>query len=259
MIASDEDESASQHKRRRVSNACMQCRQSKLKCNGARPQCAACLKTKKSCSYEAPVRRRGLKSGYVRALECLWGLLFQSIEGSEQTVERLIAKTSRKAFWLRDETGDSTKPGESPLETWKSSKVSQALDALLSDTDDRGVHEGVTALADLHGQTDDVDLTWKWLGQSSPAREAQSYETIPASQMYRELNPTLQAPNATGAVEASTYSESTLLRETPPALPQKRPKTVEPILCHNTQLASDSRSARRLSNIFCLPKVAQLI
>ena len=223
MIASDEDESASQHKRRRVSNACVQCRQSKLKCNGARPQCAACLKAKRTCSYEATVRRRGLKSGYVRALECLWGLLFQSIEGSEQTVERLIARTSKKAFPLRDEAGDSTKSGESPLETWKSSTVSQALNALLSDTDDREVHEGVTALADLHCQTDDVDLTWNWLGQSSPAREAQSYESIPASQIHRELNPALQAPNGTGAegvnFEASTYSGSTLLQETPPELP----------------------------------------
>ena len=82
------------------------------------------------------MRRRGLRTGYVRALECIWGLVFQSIQGSEQTVAKLIANTSRKSFWTRDEPREGQKSGQPPIDTWKSSTIPGAIDALLSDVVD---------------------------------------------------------------------------------------------------------------------------
>lgn len=173
MPASDEDESVNLQKRRRVSKACDQCRQGKLKCNGAMPRCGTCLKAEKPCSYGATMRRRGLKTGYVRVLECLWGLVFQSIEGSENTVEKLIASTSRKSFWVRDVLRNDLKAVETPWEAWKSSRIPQAVDALLcaaDSTDD----DAPTVQACLSTEMKDVNTTWSLLDQSTLDQQSQS-------------------------------------------------------------------------------------
>ncbi|KAL4799308.1 hypothetical protein BDV19DRAFT_355572 [Aspergillus venezuelensis] len=65
-----------QAKRKRVSKACDRCHHAKIKCNGALPRCGTCVKANKACSYAAGMKRRGLRTGYVRALEGLWGLIF---------------------------------------------------------------------------------------------------------------------------------------------------------------------------------------
>lgn len=135
-VNTSDDEDVSSRKRQRVSKACDRCRQGKLKCNGATPRCGTCVKSQKSCSYGVTSKRRGLRSGYVRALECLLGITFQAIRGSQDTVEKLIQQTSRKSFWARDDTGDSSEAAGSPLETWKSSKVPRALDNLLAAPDE---------------------------------------------------------------------------------------------------------------------------
>ncbi|KAF9893007.1 hypothetical protein FE257_012418 [Aspergillus nanangensis] len=132
MHASDDDERTHRQKRRRVSKACDRCRHGKLKCDGARPRCDTCLKADKPCSYGAGMRRRGLRTGYVRALECLWGLVLQSGDGSEDTIEKLIMTTAKQSFWVRDDIRDGLKAGETPWETWKASRIPQAIDALLS-------------------------------------------------------------------------------------------------------------------------------
>ena len=82
------------------------------------------------------IRRRGLTTGYVRALECLWGLVFQSIRGSEETVTTLLENTSRKAFWLRDDRHDASNRDEPPFEMWRLSRAPQLIDAILSSNDD---------------------------------------------------------------------------------------------------------------------------
>ncbi|KAF2159962.1 hypothetical protein M409DRAFT_34901, partial [Zasmidium cellare ATCC 36951] len=51
-------------KRQRTARACTKCRQGKLKCDGELPSCSTCLSSRKTCSYEAPQKRRGLRSGY---------------------------------------------------------------------------------------------------------------------------------------------------------------------------------------------------
>lgn len=165
MNASEEDENANPQKRRRVSKACERCRQAKLKCNGAMPQCETCLEAKKPCTYGTTMRRRGLRTGYVRALECLWGLVFQSIKGSEKTVENLIAKNASKTFWVRDDLRDGSKADESPLETWKLSNIPQVIDALLDDDDQ------TTGLSHLSTQTQDAAITWSLLDPTSSSSQ----------------------------------------------------------------------------------------
>ncbi|KAI9037820.1 uncharacterized protein KD926_011609 [Aspergillus affinis] len=114
--SSGDDERTHRGKRRRVSKACDRCRQGKLKCNGVRPQCDTCLKADKPCSYGIEIRRRGLRTGYVRALECLWGLILQSIDGSEDAIEKLIVTTAKQCFWARDDVRDVLRMQEQTAE-----------------------------------------------------------------------------------------------------------------------------------------------
>ncbi|KAK4940027.1 hypothetical protein LTR10_019764 [Elasticomyces elasticus] len=124
-------------KRQRVTRACLPCRKSKLKCDGAKPQCAACLMAKRPCSYAAAPRRRGLKTGYVRALECLWALVFENVANSEITVENLAKNAFQNGFRLRDD--DDTNNVEYSirrlLEVWRSSRVQILIDDALDESD----------------------------------------------------------------------------------------------------------------------------
>ncbi|KAI9497289.1 hypothetical protein BDB00DRAFT_805810 [Zychaea mexicana] len=55
-------------KRQKVSLACQECRDRKIKCDGIRPVCGPCVKKKRpegSCVYEPERGRRGVKSQYV--------------------------------------------------------------------------------------------------------------------------------------------------------------------------------------------------
>ncbi|CAM1503521.1 Fc.00g011120.m01.CDS01 [Cosmosporella sp. VM-42] len=175
MNPSDEDESANPQKRRRVPKARNRCRQGKLKCNGAIPQSGTCLKAKKTCSYKPTMKKRGLRTGYVRALECLWGLVIQSIDGSESAVEKLIVNTSRKSSWVRDDLRDGPKGVEAPLETWKASRIPQAIDALLSANEDMDDDDLTTVLLNPPDQTKEIGFTWS-VPDQSPSDHLSGYD-----------------------------------------------------------------------------------
>ncbi|KAK5047943.1 hypothetical protein LTR84_006133 [Exophiala bonariae] len=133
---SDPDEGSQLAKRRRVARACDQCRHGKLRCDGRSPRCSKCLETRKPCSYGAAAKRRGLKTGYVRALECLWGLVLQKIDGSEAAVESLLGRASVLDFRGRDQNAGSTGDVENLLASWKRSKIPEKINQLLASTDD---------------------------------------------------------------------------------------------------------------------------
>jgi hypothetical protein len=172
-IVFDEDDSANPQKRRRVSKACDQCRQGKLKCNGAIPRCSTCMEVKKPCTYGTTTRRRGLRTGYVRALECLWGLVFQSIAGSEDVVEILIANTSRKSFWVRDELRDAHRTEDMPLETWKLSRIPQAIDEVLSLNEEMDDDSQATVLSNTSPSTKVINPSWSLQDQPLPNEQTQ--------------------------------------------------------------------------------------
>lgn len=114
-------------KRQRATQACHRCRSKKFRCDAEGPPCGACQTAQVSCSYDdaTVVRRRGLKPGYVKILESLWGSVFQSVPGSEDVAVRLLARLPSSA-----EPGNDHHD-QSPLQTWRSSALASAIDILL--------------------------------------------------------------------------------------------------------------------------------
>ncbi|RFN50435.1 quinic acid utilization activator [Fusarium flagelliforme] len=87
--ADDSDEGSNGRHRHRVTRACNECRRRKDRCGGQRPSCKSCVESNRICSYD-PSKKRGLRPGYVRAIEALLGLIVTTIEGSEAWVCSLL-------------------------------------------------------------------------------------------------------------------------------------------------------------------------
>lgn len=229
--ATDEDERRHRPKRRRVSRACDRCRHSKLKCNGALPQCGPCVKVGKPCLYGATMRRRGLRTGYVRALECLWGLVFQSIEGSETTVETLIAATSRKSFWVRDDMRDGSKGGKTPWETWKSSRVPHAIDTVLSANDNTDEEDPTSNLPAVPDQAKNPSLNWSVHGLSPSSSRAppSSASQVLCQQCSAEAQEPAKLPDNTTASQSQMPLHKPVFahQETQGSLPELPPNPVQ--------------------------------
>lgn len=126
MPAADHDRP---QKRQRVTQACERCRGRKFRCDGGSPSCGACLSAQATCSYDTTSgRQRGLKSGYVKVLESLWGSVLENIPGSEHVVSHLLASLPANAAITADEAGHDT---ASPLDKWRASSIPEAIRALL--------------------------------------------------------------------------------------------------------------------------------
>ncbi|KAM0722817.1 hypothetical protein Q7P37_002259 [Cladosporium fusiforme] len=152
-------------KRQRATQACHRCRLKKFRCDAEGLPCGVCQSAQAECLYDdaGVVRRRGLKPGYVKILESLWGSVLQSIPGSEQVATRLLARLSNSA----EPTANGNRP--LPLETWRSSTLPAAIDALLNGEhlrtpeDPSHEHDGAS-----HSPL--TDVTWS-LPQPIPPRE----------------------------------------------------------------------------------------
>lgn len=116
----------------RVSRACDRCRGRKYKCDGSRP-CLTCSAAGQPCVYDPNSRKRGLVEGYVRGLERLLGLAVSSDPNFEPLVtsvmnHHLDSKDALKSpahGWAIDHDA------ETMLESWKKSKISQDIQALI--------------------------------------------------------------------------------------------------------------------------------
>ncbi|KAJ4129616.1 hypothetical protein NW754_003898 [Fusarium falciforme] len=123
------------NKRKRVSRACDYCRARKHRCDGRRPACSSCSATRQQCSYGSGIKKRGLPTGYVRALELLWAFVFSVIPNSAGIVGELIpdiqfAIDSRSRL-VRDTR--LIKDPEMLRQAWEDSGLQGHLDRLLSD------------------------------------------------------------------------------------------------------------------------------
>ncbi|THW35265.1 hypothetical protein D6D25_05208, partial [Aureobasidium pullulans] len=117
-------------KRQRVTQACHRCRSKKYKCNSVRPACSTCIASNSECSYGTAVKRRGLQSGYVRAIEILWGLVFKRIAGSQDGVNKLLVELSVVINQTpADSNGNDN--ADDLLKYWRSSGVPSAIESLL--------------------------------------------------------------------------------------------------------------------------------
>ncbi|KAL2814254.1 fungal-specific transcription factor domain-containing protein [Aspergillus granulosus] len=70
MESSERGDSPPQKKRRRIANACLQCKQKKKRCDGSVPQCMSCVERRLTCTYVGVRRRgRGKAKTYLESLE----------------------------------------------------------------------------------------------------------------------------------------------------------------------------------------------
>lgn len=156
--AVDEGRSKRPAKRQRVARACVPCRYAKLRCDGQQPVCSTCGQLKKGCTYESVAKRRGLRSGYVRALELLWGLTFCEIENAESVVDQLLGRLSKQDLIASADRTDSHSAASEVLDRWKQSDISLHLEELLNEedgpTNETGTREVYYRSQDLKTATD---------------------------------------------------------------------------------------------------------
>ena len=129
--------------RKRVSQACDQCRKKKLKCDGLRPTCSTCESIQKQCFYGDTVKKRGLPEGYVRGLEKLLGLLFSNPNsiGSVTTMfDRALKDEAARSDLIQQWSSDGAESTENLHEVWRTSKLCTSFERLLPllDSGDKG-------------------------------------------------------------------------------------------------------------------------
>jgi hypothetical protein len=115
-------------KRTRVSRACDQCRIAREKCNGTQPTCSTCSSSKRSCTYTANVKKRGIQPGYIRALELALAYLFQHDPENESLVNDKLAQGGTSSLLLSRESKDSIKLHK----RWRKTRFHTDVDKLLS-------------------------------------------------------------------------------------------------------------------------------
>jgi hypothetical protein len=129
----DVHEPLARAKRVRVSQACNECRKKKERCDGVQPRCGPCSSLDRTCCFDAQPRRRGLPTGYVRAVEVLLGLMFHSIDGIEHCATSILrGETSLPAF---NREQPSFSPVTSLADSWRRSGTMKELERLLAGVD----------------------------------------------------------------------------------------------------------------------------
>lgn len=144
-------------KRQRVTQACHRCRRKKYKCDSERPTCSTCKASDAECTYGTIAKRRGLQSGYVRATEILWGLVFKKVDGSQAVVNDLLANLSNI---ITNGGNDSDHRADDLLDCWRNSGIPSAIEMMLDGeytTTSAGQPEDMDSQIDI---TQASILTW---------------------------------------------------------------------------------------------------
>ncbi|KAM0702896.1 hypothetical protein Q7P35_010328 [Cladosporium inversicolor] len=121
--------------KQRISHACDRCRSRRAKCDGSQPTCVTCEAAHVTCTYGTHTKKRGLPTGYVRMLELLWVLVFDSIPGAEDATLQLLRSATVVAgdtsVALLHNANGSMRDHEKLLtqELWARCKVREAVDA----------------------------------------------------------------------------------------------------------------------------------
>ncbi|QUC22938.1 uncharacterized protein UV8b_07179 [Ustilaginoidea virens] len=125
-------EDSERPKKRRVSLACDSCRTAREKCDGAKPQCGACVSQGRPCSYTPATKKRGVQTGYLRTIELSLAWLFLQSPECESSLHALLKQpgNSRETRALLGKGG----AGRQLQKVWTDSRVHKAIDLLLSET-----------------------------------------------------------------------------------------------------------------------------
>lgn len=174
--ASDEEEPR-QRKRKRVSQACEECRRRKDRCDGRQPVCRPCTEEGRECVYNFK-KKRGLPTGYVRALELALGLVFRSIKGSDQFVAGLLQGQAPvpRISYSSPNTFQGSSPVAALLESWRQSAVLKELEKVL-----------------LAGQIEGEEAS----GDTLDAKFEEAISAIPPAEEVAASSPTPPSPPAT--------------------------------------------------------------
>ncbi|TQV96940.1 C6 transcription factor QutA [Cordyceps javanica] len=133
-LAAEEDmkirEASHQPKRQRVSLACDACRTARERCDGERPQCGTCAAVNRACSYTPALRKRGIKTGYLRAVELSLAWVFSRAPEVEEALHRLFTENKGTAadqiFISKGKTSDRL------YKKWSNSLIYADIDKILS-------------------------------------------------------------------------------------------------------------------------------
>jgi hypothetical protein len=130
---SNDNEETATRRRIRVSEACDTCRIRKDRCDGGRPTCNNCLRARRDCTYR-PTKKRGLRTGYVRALETLLGLLFTTVQGLDSWVATLLEGQETAPLFRFDhlENQSTDVSVEAFIDTWRKSALLKQIEQALS-------------------------------------------------------------------------------------------------------------------------------
>ncbi|KAF4882756.1 Quinic acid utilization activator [Colletotrichum fructicola] len=191
--------------RMRVTRACNECRKRKDRCDGGRPECRPCLDAGRSCSYNPP-KKRGLRTGYVRALEILLGMIFSSIDESDSWISALLDGQGWKPPFRLAAIGptlaDDGDACEGFVDAWRKTEVLKHIEQWLSvaeplENDNEGnsdksfdsrVKEAIPLITKIRGEQDSQNSTITDMASpmntstTSPARNpSQDTGTIPST------------------------------------------------------------------------------
>lgn len=132
-VDSNDNEKPTTRRRLRVSEACDTCRVRKDRCDGNRPTCNNCLRARRDCTYR-PTKKRGLKTGYVRALETLLGLVFTTVQGLDPWAAALFEGQDTAPRFRFDhlESQPTDVSVEAFIDTWRKSALLKQIEQALS-------------------------------------------------------------------------------------------------------------------------------
>lgn len=154
--------------RKRVTVACTRCRAGKYKCDGAKPMCSTCSAAKQpvACTYEISSKKRGLREGYVRGMEILWGIALRKMDGLEELLLSVLSDNQNPLL----QPDDNSNLG--PLRVWRKSCVSRALNKQLNileeSRDSSAKRKRYVAFLDTDDDGDEVQEEQKEKGRVYP-------------------------------------------------------------------------------------------
>lgn len=90
--------------------------------------CSTCSAARQpvTCTYEISSKKRGLREGYVRGMEILWGIALRKMDGLEELLLSVL-NDNRNPLLQADDNSNS-----GPLRVWRKSCVTRALNKQLN-------------------------------------------------------------------------------------------------------------------------------
>ncbi|KAF2748196.1 hypothetical protein M011DRAFT_34525 [Sporormia fimetaria CBS 119925] len=170
--------------RKRVSKACNQCRAAREKCDGLEV-CSRCVISRRTCTYTATTRKRGVQQGYIRTLELTLEWLLENT-AAEATLLRKLDREGAASELLQNDTQESNRLHR----RWTRSKYRRQVYALLSGDKAPDAPESPEPARDGH-QSDSDEPSPQSTRQTHPKRQSTS---CASSFTFEGLSKTIPAP-----------------------------------------------------------------